>query len=323
MGWAFSVFNWAYALFEVPGGWLGDRIGPRRVLMRVVVWWSFFTAATGWVWNVAVASSSRATLFGAGEAGCFPEPDAHLHDVAAEAASASARRARCGWRRAGAARSRRCSSPTCSTYHVVAPRLRALRRCSASSGRSRSTAGIATIRARIRASTQPSWRCCRLAARDGDRRTPCRGDRFCASRRCGCSRLQYACLSYGWYFYVTWLPTYLREARGTERRSSARCSRRCRCSSAASAASCGARSSRGSPRTTGSVMLARRIVAIIGFVGASLCVDLRVRRRSPIRSRAMFLLGLAGLLQRLRHAGRAGPAAWTSAAAIPARCRAR
>ena len=44
MGWALSVFGWAYALFEIPGGWLGDRIGPRRVLMRIVLWWSFFTA---------------------------------------------------------------------------------------------------------------------------------------------------------------------------------------------------------------------------------------------------------------------------------------
>jgi MFS family permease len=52
MGWAFAAFAWAYALFEIPGGWLGDKIGPRKVLMRVVVWWSFFTAATGWVWNL-------------------------------------------------------------------------------------------------------------------------------------------------------------------------------------------------------------------------------------------------------------------------------
>jgi MFS family permease len=48
MAWAFSVFGWAYALFEIPGGWLADRLGPRRVLMRIVIWWSFFTAATGW-----------------------------------------------------------------------------------------------------------------------------------------------------------------------------------------------------------------------------------------------------------------------------------
>src|SRR3954469_7898103 len=71
MGWVFSVFTWAYALFEVPGGWMGDRMGPRRVLMRIVVWWSFFTAATGWVWSWASLVVTR-FLFGAGEAGCFP-----------------------------------------------------------------------------------------------------------------------------------------------------------------------------------------------------------------------------------------------------------
>ena len=71
MGWAFSVFGWAYALFEIPGGWLGDRMGARRVLMRIVIWWSFFTAATGWVWNTTSLIVTR-TLFGAGEAGAFP-----------------------------------------------------------------------------------------------------------------------------------------------------------------------------------------------------------------------------------------------------------
>src|SRR6476646_8759521 len=51
MGYAFAAFGWAYALMEIPGGWLGDLIGPRKVLMRVVVMWSVFTAATGWTWN--------------------------------------------------------------------------------------------------------------------------------------------------------------------------------------------------------------------------------------------------------------------------------
>ena len=46
--WVISAFAWAYAVFEIPGGWLGDKIGPRKVLMRIVIWWSFFTAATGW-----------------------------------------------------------------------------------------------------------------------------------------------------------------------------------------------------------------------------------------------------------------------------------
>lgn len=71
MGWVFSAFTLAYALFEIPGGYLGDRIGPRRVLLRIVIWWSFFTAATGWVWSWASLMATR-FLFGAGEAGCFP-----------------------------------------------------------------------------------------------------------------------------------------------------------------------------------------------------------------------------------------------------------
>ena len=71
MGWAFSVFGWAYALFEIPGGWLGDRLGARRVLIRIVIWWSFFTAATGWVWSTTSLIVTR-TLFGAGEAGAYP-----------------------------------------------------------------------------------------------------------------------------------------------------------------------------------------------------------------------------------------------------------
>jgi MFS transporter, ACS family, glucarate transporter len=71
MGWVLGMFNLAYGLFEVPTGWWGDRVGPRRILMRVVVWWSFFTAATGWAWNFISMVICR-FLFGAGEAGAFP-----------------------------------------------------------------------------------------------------------------------------------------------------------------------------------------------------------------------------------------------------------
>jgi MFS family permease len=71
MGWVFSAFTFAYALFEVPSGWLGDVLGPRKVLARIVLWWSGFTAATGMVWNYATLLVAR-FLFGAGEAGAFP-----------------------------------------------------------------------------------------------------------------------------------------------------------------------------------------------------------------------------------------------------------
>src|SRR5439155_4587727 len=43
----FSAFTLAYSIFEVPSGWLGDVRGPRRVLTRIVLWWSAFTMLTG------------------------------------------------------------------------------------------------------------------------------------------------------------------------------------------------------------------------------------------------------------------------------------
>lgn len=71
MGWVFSAFTWAYAIFEIPSGWMGDVIGPRKVLTRIVIWWSAFTAATGAAWNFTSLVVAR-LLFGVGEAGAFP-----------------------------------------------------------------------------------------------------------------------------------------------------------------------------------------------------------------------------------------------------------
>jgi MFS family permease len=71
MGYVFSAFALAYALFEIPGGWMGDWLGPKKVLIRIVLWWSAFTALTGKAWNMTSLIVIR-FLFGAGEAGCFP-----------------------------------------------------------------------------------------------------------------------------------------------------------------------------------------------------------------------------------------------------------
>jgi ACS family glucarate transporter-like MFS transporter len=46
LGWVFSAFLWGYALFQTLGGWLADRVGPRRILAAGVVWWGIFTALT-------------------------------------------------------------------------------------------------------------------------------------------------------------------------------------------------------------------------------------------------------------------------------------
>lgn len=71
MAWVFSAFTIAYAIFEIPSGRLGDTIGPRKVLTRIVLWWSAFTMATGLAWNYLSIMITR-FLFGAGEAGAFP-----------------------------------------------------------------------------------------------------------------------------------------------------------------------------------------------------------------------------------------------------------
>lgn len=65
------AFTLAYGLFEVPTGWLGDRQGSRRILTRIVLWWSVFTALTGACTGFVSLLTVR-FLFGAGEAGAFP-----------------------------------------------------------------------------------------------------------------------------------------------------------------------------------------------------------------------------------------------------------
>lgn len=85
---AFTAFAIAYAVFEIPTGWLGDRWGPRGVLMRIVIWWSVCTALTGLV-GLKVAGVTLGGLgtlvvlrflFGIGEAGAYPNITRALHN---------------------------------------------------------------------------------------------------------------------------------------------------------------------------------------------------------------------------------------------------
>jgi ACS family glucarate transporter-like MFS transporter len=87
LGWAFFAFALSYAAFEIPSGWLGDVYGPRNVIIRIVLWWSFFTALTGLVgmtyfgifFGLPLLIVIR-FLFGMGEAGTYPNITRALHN---------------------------------------------------------------------------------------------------------------------------------------------------------------------------------------------------------------------------------------------------
>ncbi len=71
MGWVLAAFTWSYALGQVPAGWLGDRFGPRKVLIVIMGWWSGMVMLTGTAAGLASLFGAR-FLLGLGEAGAFP-----------------------------------------------------------------------------------------------------------------------------------------------------------------------------------------------------------------------------------------------------------
>ena len=71
MGWVLGAFWLAYGLFEIPVGWWGDRFGARRTLTRIVLAWSLFTALSGTATGFLSLLAMR-FLFGVGEAGAYP-----------------------------------------------------------------------------------------------------------------------------------------------------------------------------------------------------------------------------------------------------------
>ena len=71
MSTVFGAFALAYAVFEIPTAWWADRMGTRRVLTRIVLWWSAFTMATAAVLGFTSLVVTR-FLFGIGEAGAWP-----------------------------------------------------------------------------------------------------------------------------------------------------------------------------------------------------------------------------------------------------------
>jgi MFS family permease len=319
MGLAFSAFAWAYALFEIPGGWLGDWIGPRRVLIRIVVLWSVFTAATGYVRNFASLLVAR-FVFGAGEAGCFP----NLAKAFAIWLPAEDRTRAQGilWFSA------RWGGALTPLLVIWVMSWLSWRHTFVLFG------GVGLVWAFCFArgfpkqsmpdGSRPAAPPANTASQPDTPPPQVPWDRVLRSRSVWFLWAQYFCLTYGWFFYVTWLPTYLKETRGLELDQNALMrwlesmlngwltSERTRQVMVAALA--------GVPlffggfgsivsgwmtpslsRVTGSMSAARRALALIGFGGSGILLVWSFYIRDPLW--AMFAMGLASLCNDLTMPG--------------------
>jgi MFS transporter, ACS family, glucarate transporter len=301
MGWVLSIFVWAYALFEIPGGWLADRIGPRRVLMRIVLWWSFFTAATGWVWSFTSLLVTRA-LFGMGEAGCFPNL---TRIFTLWLPHRERERAQAGlWL---AARWGGAFTPLLVAWILDYVTWRHSFEVFGLLGVAWAVVFYRWFRDDPR--THPSLNAAEIAllpppheSAIAHGKTPW-GLLF-SHPSVWLLGLQYMSLSYGWYFYVTWLPTYLREARGTSIKMGALLAGLPLLLGGVGCLISGWMIPR-LTRIVGSVSTARRLVAIVGFAGASASIFVFTTIQDP--TNAMLVLGLAGLFNDFVM-----PAAWAA-----------
>jgi len=209
MGYVFSAFTFAYALFELPGGWLADRFGPRLMLTRIVVWWSLLTAATGLSRGFLSLFLVR-LLFGVGEAGAFPgTARAFAHWLPARERGRAFGLAVMSGVLTGAV-----------TQPLVASLLRLIswRALFGSFG----LVGIAWaagfylwFRDDPRRHRGVNEEELKLIGREPPRpRGAVPWKAMARSRTLLALCLMYMSAIYGWYFYLTWLPTYLMRARG-------------------------------------------------------------------------------------------------------------
>ena len=307
-GWALSLFGWGYALFEIPGGYLGDWMGPRKVLTRIVLWWSLFTAATGWALSGLMLMVTR-FLFGVGEAGCFPNVTKVFTTWLPESERVRAQGIMWLSARWGGA----------FTPLLVAVVMEAV-------GWRHSFEFFGCLGV-IWAFLFFTWyrddplqnpglnRAEREIVRESaslcTKHISVPWGKLLRSRQVWMLCWQYFCLSYGWYFYITWLPTYLREARHLALFSSAWLG--------ILPLFCGGL---GNPaavllsnwmlRRNGDIVRTRRIVAYLGFLGAAGFLVLSTRLHDPLS--AMLAIGAASFSNDLVM-----PGAWAASMDIGGR----
>jgi MFS transporter, ACS family, glucarate transporter len=210
-GMVLGAFGLSYALFEIPMGLLGDKLGVRWVLSQLVLIWSVFTALTGAVWNLASLWAIR-FLFGAGEAGCFPNLTRMLSAWLPLSERVKAQAVMWAFGRWGGA-----LAPPVAFFVIYHFGWRlgfvAL-----------AMLGVAWVAAflpwfRNDPAQHKSVNAAELAMLEEGRELVLHDHgvpwyRLLMQKDIFFLGLQYFGFSYTWYFYVTWLPTWLQQARG-------------------------------------------------------------------------------------------------------------
>jgi MFS family permease len=228
-GWLFSAFALAYAAFEVPSGALGDLFGPRRTLIRIVLWWSVFTALTGMIVptpTIPLLGFSLLLgvrfLFGVGEAGAYPNIARSFHNWFPFGERGSAQGAVWMAGRFGGG----------ITHFIV---LGLVFTTMTAAGTTVThwrhifwiLGGLGLVWSllfflwfRDRPDQNPRVNQAELALIhagevphvEGHKNVP--WGRFLRSRNLWALCLMYFCASYGWYFNITWLPGFLKDQHG-------------------------------------------------------------------------------------------------------------
>ena len=209
MGLVFGAFGLAYALFEIPAGLLGDRLGVKRALSRIVLAWSAFTALTGAAWSGTSLVVIR-FLFGAGEAGCFPNLTRMLSGWLPERERVSAQALMWACTRWGGA-----VTPPLTLLCITWFGWHWAFVCFAGLGLVWWAIFLVWFRddpaehPAVNPEEQRLLAASRVLVAHDERSWLS----LLLTRQVAALVLQYFCFSYVWYFYITWLPTYLREGR--------------------------------------------------------------------------------------------------------------
>mgnify|MGYP000297782015 CR=1 FL=1 len=299
MGSIFSAFALAYALFEIPGGWLGDWMGPRRVLLRIVAWWSVFTALTGYMWNFASLWVTR-FLFGAGEAGCFPNLTKAFTTWLPQHERVRAQGIMWMFARWGGA-----FTPPLVVLTMQHMSWRWAFVLYGAIGFVWAAFFYSWFRDNPR--HHKSVNAAELALLEGaDEMASGHGDvpwgKLIRSRSVWLLWAQYFLISYPWYFYITWLPTYLQEYRGLSASVAAKYAIMPLFFGGFGNLLAGL-TAPAVARWAGSVRNGRRISSSAGFLGASVCLLISIHLGDPFWG--MVAMGMASFCNDLVM-----PSAW-------------